>query len=228
MASTNFETCKLAFNINANIRAALRNVSSLLVAFAKTIQNQDGKDKLLKFIQYFAKIQHLSHKSDTNPKFYATLASTISLTRRTVKLGNWLSQNIIPSIQCTSMIELLFQITDAMSSICDDICCLYRLNIIHSKSLYLWADVNSSRFWLIRILRDIYKWNRKIYSKGECINEEQHISSDELLALIKVYMDFGFCWYCVIEAEFSAKFQQYCGLLAALFAVIRKTSKEII
>lgn len=201
-------------------------------AFIQVISKQDGKDKLLKTVQYLARILVTglgNTRKTVNIGMLNSLSSNISLARRTFRLGSWLGD--VQPLTTYKGKEFLFLFVSITNSILDDICCLYRHGIITNRVIFEFADLYSSRLWLVSIINDIYKTNYKIHNQlaiCEPNSEEKIIQFliEILLSLSKIYFDFGFCIYEVLSADFSPLFQQTTGMMAAACGLLKLMKKE--
>lgn len=200
----------------------------VLNAFIQTISKQDGKDKLLKSIQYLARIITMGMQAKRMKPLDA-LPSRLSLTRRTFRLGCWLKD--VRLVRNCRKNELFFLLVDISNSILDDICCIYKLEFIQSKWIYQVADLYSSRLWLISIIHDIYQINNKIHTEAiedDGLAEKQFKTTlVTWLSLLKAYFDFAFCTYEVTLTSFSPRFQQICGMMGAIIGLLKLINKEM-
>ena len=178
---------------------SLNTIRMTAIQFARInnkVQNTlDGHDKLLKFIQYLCKLIAYNQPKDDKQSHDKTrhsdrhltsvhriiarllperkgllnLASSLSLARKTFRLGRWLneaksfvqSQWTNPSEQSPSMDSTFWTLVEIGSDVCDDIVTLCRLDYFHPGSAVVarikkTADDASIRLWLLLILRDLY------------------------------------------------------------------------
>ncbi|KAH6575602.1 hypothetical protein BASA60_004905 [Batrachochytrium salamandrivorans] len=149
--------------------------------FRKILLLNDGRDKILKCVQYAAKLLlwcYLSAQSKKHPVSHARamhLASHFSLARKMVRLGHWLepindylefSKNPIQDMSLNPTaaeinIHRLAPLNAGigiLNDVCDDVICLSKMGLLSNLSPH-WiqrATTLSDRCWYTSIFVDLY------------------------------------------------------------------------
>lgn len=161
----------------------------------------DGRDKLMKIIQYVIKLS-LYHRVSSSKK-WAALATQLSITRQFLCLGNALSdisvlQTAVKKRDAFKIALLLIGICNAIS---DDVYCLYRIGIL-SKKWGVYSEIISAHCWFISILNQVQIY---YYSVCELEAKNAHIQDLRLakVSLSKAIADLVFCGKCLFSFFFK-------------------------
>ncbi len=147
-----------------------------LVILNKLTLSADGKDKALKIIQYSIKLylwlHTVSSSNSHSSKKLTNVAKQLSLTRRVIRLGHWLTAmetlhtlvlsslanraRILKSLQENKATLFLIGQTwiSIWNDICDDIICLAKINLIPAEYSDYYTPI-SDRLWFVSIFFDL-------------------------------------------------------------------------
>lgn len=190
----------------------------------------DGKDKLLKLLQYVLRIA-----STAAPKpRAAAIASTFSLARRIFRLGRWAC-----AVWCIGQVmrrssrlppsKIAWDAVSAANDALDDLCCLCRLSIVRNDALAVIAAKYSSILWLASILHDLRVTSKSSPNTPNALSnrDSRRKMLLEILGVVKAYADLLFAAYDVFNMQFSPQFANACGAMAAAAAVVRIVVKTV-
>ena len=207
----------------------------------------DGRDKVLKVIQYTAKFLLWSYLKDGSwLEKSKKWAAQLSISRKIIRLFHWL-EPIQDSIDLSKQgmqlsglsgperrVKLLAPLM-ALNSICndlsDDLICLSKIGVIDKK----WIDrctPLSDRLWFFGIFMDLYE-NRVVHHslqkklKSETDPSKANALQSKLgmqqISFLKLCCDFILCFIDVflLGDRVSDGYQASAGLLAALFGTYK-------
>ncbi|KAJ3129050.1 hypothetical protein HK098_002642 [Nowakowskiella sp. JEL0407] len=142
----------------------------------KILLLNDGRDKLLKIIQYSAKFAtfireiHIPTKQisgiSIHPNSIKNLISTLSVSRRIIRLGHFLEplheltspttlpKNATAWKKTRHSLQTLNNAIGVINDITDDIICLVKINVLKTKDLQQFERV-SERLWFTTIFVDL-------------------------------------------------------------------------
>lgn len=179
------------------LRKSPRLAKQWLNVLQKLLKDLDGRDKIMKTIQYFIKI--LLHYKLANAKYLSTITSHFSMTRKLLRLGSGLGpmREIAP---LKSSLYETFVLTNAIvNHISDDIFCLHKLGVFGSYlgdrteriSAYCWftgilIDLRENANSLVKLQR------QEITSEEQLEAQQKKIHVTEV-SIIKLLMDGIFC-----------------------------------
>lgn len=142
-----------------------------LLVFRKMLLLTDGRDKILKIIQYSLKFLLWAYlKAGLIRTKYAGIASQLSLTRKLIRLGHWLEPivtlvdlstqssktSLSRNAQLLKSLAPLNAYVAILNDVADDIICLGKLNLLSSQ----WtgkASLISDRCWFFSIFIDMHE-----------------------------------------------------------------------
>lgn len=202
----------------------------------------DNKDKLLKILQYIIKLIMVTRgqafKSGSSVDFKA-FASTLSLSRKLGRLGNWLPgikdfQELIslhPESFDNGDFILNFIGTGASigNDLLDDWICLQKGRLLHKMSYLDTLDLWSTRLWFISVSIDlnftlkklnsvIFDNNAKISMNPEEYKDLAKKRTDIILTACKQFCDLTFCIWEL--ANLSSSVNEHVPVVAGLSAAI--------
>lgn len=164
----------------------------------RLLKELDGRDKIMKIIQYFIKI--LLHYKLVNAKHFSTITSHFSMTRKLLRLGTAIGpirelaplKNSIPST--------LITLNALVNNVSDDVFCLYKLGVFGSK-LGAISERISAYCWFAGILIDLREGAEnmsKLQAKAAIDRDEKNAELKQKIyvaeiSIIKLLMDAVFC-----------------------------------
>ncbi|KAG2200081.1 hypothetical protein INT47_007726 [Mucor saturninus] len=196
-------------------------VSRWLNVIQRLLKELDGRDKLMKIIQYFIKI--LLHYNLVKAKHWSTITSHFSMTRKLLRLGSGLGPIRQFSPLKSSLSETLILSNAIVNHISDDVFCLYKLGALGA---YLGdrSERLSAYCWFAGILVDIRdNVNTMLalqHSKKSDLpvqERQQKIFVTEI-SIIKLLMDGIFCACDIWQPSHSASTQAWSGFMSGLLA----------
>jgi hypothetical protein len=127
-------------------------VSRWLNVIQKLLKELDGRDKLMKIIQYFVKI--LLHYKLVQAKHWSVLTSHFSMTRKLLRLGTAIGPMRELSPLKSSIPQTLIILNALVNNVSDDVFCLHKLGMVGP---YLGAKSEriSAYCWFAGIMVDI-------------------------------------------------------------------------
>jgi hypothetical protein len=176
------------------------SVSRWLNIIQKFLKELDGRDKLMKIVQYFIKI--LLHYHLVKAKHWSTITSHFSMTRKLLRLGTAIGpmREIAPFK--SSIKDTLILSNAIVNNISDDVFCLYKLGVFGSY-LGKRSEMISAYCWFAGIFIDI-KENVDTMNKLQQLESTK--KNDDLkleqtrqkifmieVSIIKLLMDGVFC-----------------------------------
>lgn len=186
---------------------------SALAISKKILKDIDGKDKTMKIIQYFIKI--LLHYKLVNAKYWSTITSHFSMTRKILRLGNAVGPlNELSEDKHLKPLEKISLYNDLINTISDDVFCLYKLGVF-GEYLGKKSEVIAAYCWFLGIIFDM-KNNLKSYKKQQQqVAKTQGKDKQDLLfkvyvteiSIVKLLMDGIFCGKCK-----CLKIDRHCDL----------------
>jgi hypothetical protein len=181
-------------------------VSRWLSVIQKLLKELDGRDKLMKIIQYFVKI--LLHYKLVQAKHWSTLTSHFSMTRKLLRLGTAMGPMRELSPLKSSIPQTLIVLNALVNNVSDDVFCLYKLGMVGP---YLGAKSEriSAYCWFAGIMVDLRECvSNMIKLQQKCLksSNEELVKIIELrqkmfvaeISTIKLLMDAIFCGKFII------------------------------
>lgn len=171
-------------------------VSRWLNVIQKLLKELDGRDKIMKIIQYFIKI--LLHYNLVHAKHWSTITSHFSMTRKLLRLGTAIGPIRQFSPYKSSLSETLILSNAIVNHISDDIFCLYKLGALGS---YLGdrSERLSAYCWFAGILVDIRENVSSMVKSQQAIKSDLTVEERKQklfvteISIIKLLMDGIFC-----------------------------------
>lgn len=205
----------------------------------------DNKDKLLKILQYIVKLILVTRGSglkDSTTDFKA-FASTLSLSRKLGRLGNWLpgikdfgdliSQPLSKMSNPEFTLNLIGTATSIGNDLLDDWICLQKGRLLDKKPYLDALDLWSTRLWFISVSIDLNFTLQKLQSilsdhvkdaDSDSDEYKQYVRkrTDSLLTVGKQLCDWTFCiWELGNLSSFNEHVPVVAGLSAATIGAIR-------
>ncbi|KAG0742329.1 hypothetical protein G6F57_012147 [Rhizopus arrhizus] len=216
----------------------LTNKQIEIIKWAATIQKLlkllDGRDKMMKTIQYFIKI--LMHYKWAQAKHWSTITSQFSITRKVLRLGNAIGPVREISPWKDSPKTTFFLLNEIVNDISDDVFCFYKLGLVNKK-IGTRAEIISAYCWFIGILNDVKenvtllrKQQRELCKKDEAIVTD--VSQGEIqqklqkifiteISIVKLFMDGIFCACDIWNPSYSSSAQAWSGFFSGLLAAYK-------
>ena len=208
----------------------------------------DNKDKLLKVLQYIAKLVIVSKGAallkpvNGNAIDLKSFASTLSLARKLGRLGNWLPgvqdlyELTIKESPEPTYTDYILKVLSASASVgndlLDDWICLQKGRLLQKESYLDNLDLWSTRLWFVSVSIDLNFTVRKLQSLKSSLYESP--SSDDKLAeykrkeldliltAAKQFCDWTFCiWELANFGKYNEHVPVLAGLSAAVIGAIR-------
>ncbi|KAI8976779.1 peroxisomal biogenesis factor 11-domain-containing protein [Pilobolus umbonatus] len=201
-----------------------------LTIIQKYLTEIDGRDKLMKIIQYALKL--LLHYAIVKARHWSALTAHFSMTRRLLRVGNAIN----PLKQLTSAnritlatSETLILFNALVNHISDDVVCMYKLGFIDSK-IGTRAEMLSAYCWFASIYVDI---KNAIQSRQKqrsdyalAIHKKEVLECPQLLhkiyvseiSILKLFMDGIFCACDIWHPSYSAGIQAWSGFCSGALA----------
>ncbi|KAL7335311.1 hypothetical protein PS15p_200803 [Mucor circinelloides] len=196
----------------------------LITKWANVIQRLlkelDGRDKIMKIIQYFIKI--LLHYKLVKAKHFSTITSHFSMTRKLLRLGTAIGPIRELSPLKNSIPSTLITLNALVNNVSDDVFCLYKLGVFGSK-LGAISERISAYCWFAGILIDLREGAAnmsKLQAKATKDNDaelKQKIHVAEI-SIIKLLMDAVFCACDIWPPRQAAAIQAWSGFLSGALA----------
>ncbi|KAI8988281.1 peroxisomal biogenesis factor 11-domain-containing protein [Mycotypha africana] len=222
---------KLTTFSTSQLISRIRNTKGYITLLQKLLKDLDGRDKLMKIIQYFIKILlHYQLIRTGKKEWPSTLASHFSLVRKILRLGTGigpLKQLLTADITSaminkkTSAVNIAIHINELVNNVSDDIYCLYKMGIVGS---YLGAktEVVSAYCWFMGILIDLrenitnfIQLRQKILVKQDNSTENDYKKLYLLqVSIVKLLMDGIFCGCDIWKPKYSAGMQVWAGFFS--------------
>lgn len=212
----------------------------------KILTITDGRDKTFKLIQYTSRL--ILRVGSTKPlRMYLDrsglarplnpLISQLSMFRKIIRLGNWMSTlhelseewNGFKKLMTKDMIVLLI---DLYTEIFDDIYCLGKMGVVKNKQLQKSADEQAIKGWFYSIIFGLHgqfikyqeiqhKIRELKRQNGGSMTCEQNIAlKEEIYAsrinTTKMVCDFIFCGIDYFELDVDPIFQIVSGLASGI------------
>ena len=174
----------------------------------KILLLSDGRDKVLKVVQYSIKMSlalRLITKDTT---------SSFSISRKMIRLGHWL-ESLHAFSNAKSTVDSASALNGVFNDVFDDIVCLGKINLI-DPSWSEFAAPLSDRLWLVSIFIDISQTVKQL-----------KVQKDTLLrvSLLKLVCDLIFCSIDVFRLRVNPVWQNTTGLLAAILGTYKLALK---
>ena len=182
----------------------------------------DGRDKILKIIQYVSKILLIHRALSVNSAKKANnLASSFSTGRKILRLAHFLDgiEELYTNKQ--SLFSFFSVLVGILNDVSDDFVCLAKIGFLDKK----WSDKFtpvSDRLWYLSVYLDV--WDcldglQSIRKKAEKDPAQQAAIKEKLriqrVSLIKLLADYVFCSIDVFKLDWE-RTQVYAGLVAAV------------
>ncbi|KAL9549928.1 hypothetical protein MBANPS3_004986 [Mucor bainieri] len=199
----------------------------LITKWASVIQRLlkelDGRDKIMKIIQYFIKI--LLHYKLVKAKHFSTITSHFSMTRKLLRLGTAIGPIRELSPLKNSIPSTLITLNALVNNISDDVFCLYKLGVFGSK-LGAISERISAYCWFAGILIDLREGAinmSKLQSKAAIDQDEKSTELKQKIyvaeiSIIKLLMDAVFCACDIWPPRQAAAIQAWSGFLSGSLA----------
>lgn len=179
-----------------NTKSIRPYVTRYLNVIQKLLKELDGRDKMMKIIQYFIKI--LLHYKLVNAKHWSTITSNFSMTRKLLRLGTALEPMRQLSTKNT-VLQFILLSHAIVNNISDDIFCLHKLGVF-GKNVGDRSETLSAYLWFSGIfidLRDnfksLVKLQQQSVSKDLSIEQRRQKIFVTEISIIKLLMDGIFC-----------------------------------
>ncbi|GAN08457.1 conserved hypothetical protein [Mucor ambiguus] len=198
-------------------------ISKWASAIQRLLKELDGRDKIMKIIQYFIKI--LLHYKLVKAKHFSTITSHFSMTRKLLRLGTAIGpirelsplKNTIPST--------LITLNALVNNISDDVFCLYKLGVFGSR-LGAISERISAYCWFAGILIDLREGAinmSKLQTKAAIGKDEESTELKQKIhvaeiSIIKLLMDAVFCACDIWPPRQAAAIQAWSGFISGSLA----------
>ena len=121
---------------------------------SKAILLTEGRDKVVKLLQYTSRLLLLLPSSPT--KRLRPFISQMSMTRKVIKLGH----GIFPYVELTKgglqTFALVHALVEMLNDFWDDVYCLSRIGLLRSPKVQRWSETWANRAWMTGIIMDLY------------------------------------------------------------------------
>ncbi|OBZ85350.1 hypothetical protein A0J61_06597 [Choanephora cucurbitarum] len=190
-----------------------------LQVLQRLLKELDGRDKMMKVIQYFIKI--LLHYNLLKSKQWSTLASQFSMTRKVLRLGNALPSLREMRPRHDSLWNTLILSNEAVNAISDDVFCLYKLGFVGADIGYR-SEMLSAYCWFAAILIDLrsaFHSHAKLcaHKADDTLEQRQKIFMAEV-SIVKLMMDGIFCACDIWQPSYSSSVQAWSGFFSGALA----------
>lgn len=171
-------------------------VSRWFNVIQKLLKELDGRDKIMKIIQYFIKI--LLHYNLVHAKHWSTITSHFSMTRKLLRLGTAIGPIRQFSPYKNSLSQTLILSNAIVNNISDDVFCLYKLGVIGSF-LGDRSERLSAYCWFAGIIVDIRENLTSMITLQRSKNDNLTLQERKQklfvieISVIKLLMDGIFC-----------------------------------
>ncbi|KAI8647666.1 peroxisomal biogenesis factor 11-domain-containing protein [Parasitella parasitica] len=197
-------------------------VTRWAIIIQKLLKELDGRDKLMKIIQYFIKI--LLHYKLVKAKHWSTITSHFSMTRKLLRFGTAIGPIRELSPLKSTIPSTLITLNATVNGISDDIFCLYKLGVFGSYVGALFERI-SAYCWFAGILVDLREGalNMSALKAKSTENEKpntqliQKIHIAEV-SIIKLLMDAVFCACDIRPPKQAASIQAWSGFFSGVLA----------
>ncbi|CEP13123.1 hypothetical protein [Parasitella parasitica] len=188
----------------------------------KLLKELDGRDKLMKIIQYFIKI--LLHYKLAKAKHWSAITSHFSMTRKLLRFGTAIGPIKELSLLKNTIPSTLITLNAIVNSISDDVFCLHKLGLFGS---YVGATSEkiSAYCWFAGILVDLREGALNMSAlKAKSSEAEKpdtqlaqkiHIAE---ISIIKLLMDAVFCACDIHPPKEAASIQAWSGFFSGVLA----------
>jgi hypothetical protein len=184
-----------------------RSSPDTLKVFQDAILLTEGRDKVVKLLQYTSRLIVLLSSSPS--KRLRPFISQMSMTRKVLKLGH----GVFPYSELTGGVKgivLLRAIVEIVNDFWDDVYCLSRIGLLKSKRMEGWSEIWANRAWMMGIIMDLQvllQRNSAMAAKMK-VEREKYLKVGEIkdgrgklrveafwidVSILKLLMDFGFC-----------------------------------
>ena len=221
------------------LSALLKYTIVKILVLRKILLLTDGRDKLMKVIQYGAKIllwKVFTNESRSKQRLNS-LSTQFSITRKLLRLGHCLepfaeSLQIAKERNFGTIDQKLAPLNVALSfanDIVDDLICLAKIGVI-DKSWGSKLTPSSDRLWYSTIFIDIHSnltgtleliKKRDGERSAELKSQISHKVDMQYVSLVKLIADFVFCSVDVFELDVSPGVQHLSGFLAAVLGTFK-------
>lgn len=195
---------------------------------ARLIASVSARDKLLKLVQYAAKL-YLMGAAGKEPRSLAglrSLVSALSLARLVYRLGDWAGPladslgGLAGGPAALRSLPLLEAVLSSLNCLLDDLVCLHRctggawppLSAAQQRAL----ELASSHLWLATILINMRLTRPQLRPAG---------GLDPPLAMAKLLCDAVFCLYDIHGWQRLRRLPVLCGILSAGLGAYRAARK---
>ncbi|GAA5807855.1 hypothetical protein MFLAVUS_001234 [Mucor flavus] len=198
-------------------------VTRCLNIIQKLLKELDGRDKIMKVLQYFIKI--LLHYNLVHAKHWSTITSNFSMTRKLLRLGTAIGPIGRFSLAKNSLSETVILSNAIVNNISDDVFCLYKLGVFGS---YLGerSERLSAYCWFAGIFVDLRENMKSLLnlqknaSKLSLQERKEKIFVTEI-SIIKLLMDGIFCACDIWKPTHSPSTQAWSGFLSGFLAAYK-------
>ncbi len=201
----------------SNYVSPSRSVNALEL-FCATLLLTEGRDKVVKLLQYTSRLILLLSSSPS--KRLRPFISQMSMTRKVLKLGH----GVFPYQELTqkpiTKNAFIRAVVEFINDFWDDVYCLSRIGFLRSKRLQDISEIWANRAWMMGIIMDLRVLmerrstmakklkeadEKKLLGVGILENQEQKMKRKLLtdaywidVSIVKLLADLGFC--CIIPS----------------------------
>ncbi|KAK9768140.1 hypothetical protein K7432_001490 [Basidiobolus ranarum] len=222
---------------------------SFIDVFRKILNITDGRDKLMKLIQYVLKIVMITYfrQPGRHPalrKRLSALSSSFSNTRKILRLGNCVEPynklnteygklnqlKGYSSVQLYLYIRVVFKTAVSLvNTLSDDLFCLSKLGVL-SPEVGRRTGRLSLRLWMINIVLDSQDSIQESFKllntlKMDTGKRDEVKTLDQLfwscLNVVKLLCDGIFCSYDIFECKFSPLFHASVSLISGVLSTYK-------
>ncbi|EPZ31338.1 hypothetical protein O9G_000983 [Rozella allomycis CSF55] len=214
-----------------------------LKLISKLFAQTEGRDKIMKIVQYLAKLRILFHvKQESKLKI---LVSNLSQTRKILRLVHFVEplkefkqilQKDTGYKNTEDRIQLVNALVSILNDISDDIVCLGKMSLIKDKIILRKAERFSALAWFLCIHIDLFENMKSLSRSYQDLqnSEDESVKGKEiaklkmqLISFTKLLFDFGFCLYDVFHIERFMIGQVSCGLGAGILSTYKLILKSL-
>jgi hypothetical protein len=205
----------------------------------KILLLNDGRDKILKVVQYLTKSLIWIQKSQN--KSLAQLVYHFSMARKSIRLMHFLdpllefNENISSQAQRISLEDQLKPLGSALgivNDISDDIICFGKMGVIDKKWVTRCTPL-SDRLWFLTIFIDIHAAVQSVLKIKKAASVPEKAQDPALkqklllarISVIKLLGDLLFCLIDVFKLDVSDGFQSLAGLLTGTLGTFKLIKK---
>ncbi|KAG1526258.1 hypothetical protein G6F52_002595 [Rhizopus delemar] len=179
----------------------------------------EGRDKLIKTIQYFIKL--LLHYQFKSARPYTPLVSQFSITRKILRLGNAIGP--LREMKDADGKERMVLFVKVMNGVSDDVFCFYKLGLL-TDPVGRRAERVAAYCWFISIAKEMehaVNLLRQQSSKHKMTTLDEQDEWMIKVSIVKLFMDGIFCGCDLWRPAYSNGAQAWSGLFSGLLSLYK-------